>query len=156
MRRLPAPLRELLDAYDPQVRRLFRASRDRVLEAAPEANELVYDAYNAVAAAYSFSERLKDGFCHVAAYTSHVNLGFHRGAELPDPEGLLEGSGVRIRHVKIRALADLDRPGVRTLVAAAARGGRSRVASSPRGPSLQVRHTRGRKRRPWRRADAAA
>ena len=150
MARLPAALREMLEPYDPEVRRLFRAARDAVRAAAPEANELAYDAYNAVASAWTFSDRVREAFCHVAAYRDHVNLGFNRGAELPDPEGLLEGSGKRIRHVKIRSAADVDRPGVHALLAAAARQGRTLVDAPPRAPSLHVRRTDGPRRRPAR------
>lgn len=34
---------------------------------------------------------MKDGFCHAVAYASRVNLGFNRGALLPDPNRVLEG-----------------------------------------------------------------
>jgi hypothetical protein len=89
--------------YDPSIARLFLATRAVVLGAAPRASELIYDAYSAVTVAYSFSDRLKDAFCHVAAYRKHVNLGFNRGASLDDPESRLVGTGARIRHVKIEA-----------------------------------------------------
>lgn len=41
-------------------------------------------------------------FVYVGAYKAHVNLGFFHGAELTDPAGLLEGSGIRMRHVKFK------------------------------------------------------
>ena len=41
-------------------------------------------------------------FAYVNAFTSHVNVGFFRGAELADPAGLLEGTGKFMRHVKLR------------------------------------------------------
>ena len=40
-------------------------------------------------------------FGYVNAFKAHVNVGFFRGAELADPEGLLEGSGKFMRHVKL-------------------------------------------------------
>jgi hypothetical protein len=46
---------------------------------------------------------------------------FSKGTELPDPEGLLEGTGKRARHVKLRSIGDVDRPGVRALVMEAGR-----------------------------------
>jgi hypothetical protein len=113
MRKPPAALRTFLEAYDPAVGRLFFAARAAVLAAAPKADELIYDAYNAVAAAYTFSDRLKEAFCHIAAYGSYVNLGFNRGARLPDPDGILVGSGTSIRHVRIDATEDLQRPAVK-------------------------------------------
>src|SRR5262245_9972944 len=47
-------------------------------------------------------------FAYVNAFKAHVNVGFFRGAELADPEGLLEGSGKFMRHVKLRLERDVD------------------------------------------------
>src|SRR6204780_4073252 len=41
-------------------------------------------------------------FAYVNVFTSHVNVGFFHGAALPDPAGLLQGSGKFMRHVKLR------------------------------------------------------
>jgi hypothetical protein len=41
-------------------------------------------------------------FGYVNAFRSHVNVGFFHGAELNDPARLLEGTGRRMRHVKLR------------------------------------------------------
>src|SRR5215510_6438378 len=114
MRQAPEELLEFLAAFAPGISKLFLAARRTVLMAAPEANELVYDAYNAVTSAYTFSGRLKEAFCHVAAYSSHVNLGFNRGAELTDPTGSLLGSGAKIRHVRIITASDLRAPAIRS------------------------------------------
>ena len=48
-----------------------------------------------------------------------VNLNFGDYESLPDPDGLLEGTGKGIRHIKIRSEADLKRPGVKALLQAA-------------------------------------
>ena len=42
-------------------------------------------------------------FAYVDAYRNHVSVGFFRGAELPDPDRLLEGAGRLMRHVKLRS-----------------------------------------------------
>lgn len=47
-------------------------------------------------------------FGYVNAFTAHVNVGFFRGAELPDPAQLLEGSGKYMRHVKLSPESDFD------------------------------------------------
>jgi len=148
VRKPPAALRIFLAPYDPSVQKLFQSARRLVLGAAPEANELIYDAYNAVSAAYSFSERLQEAFCHVAVYASHVNLGFNHGAALPDADGILVGSGARIRHVEIHELADLRRPAIAVLVRAAAEERRARVDAVPSHPVSIVKPTSGKKRRP--------
>lgn len=47
-------------------------------------------------------------FAYIKAHTNHVNFGFWRGAVLEAPEGVFEGDGTRMRHVKITALTDID------------------------------------------------
>src|SRR6516165_2430162 len=47
-------------------------------------------------------------FAYVNAFRAHVNVGFFRGAELADPEGLLEGNGKFMRHVKLRPEGEVD------------------------------------------------
>ena len=47
-------------------------------------------------------------FGYVNAFTAHVNVGFFLGAELPDPSGLLEGTGRFMRHVKLRPEYEID------------------------------------------------
>ena len=46
-------------------------------------------------------------FAYVNAFKAHVNVGFFRGAEIADPEGLLEGTGKFMRHVKVRPERDV-------------------------------------------------
>jgi hypothetical protein len=149
MRRPPPELREFLEPYDAAVGRVFLATRAAVLAAAPRAVELVYDAYNAVSCAYSFTDRLKDAFCHVAAYPAYVNLGFNRGAQLADPDGLLVGTGASIRHARISGLADLRRPAVGRLVrGAAVQQGRALAPAAPAEGRSIVKAVHPRKRRP--------
>ena len=63
--------------------------------------------------------KMSEHFCYLAVYPNHVNLGFNYGAELPDPDGLLEGPGKLLRHVKLRREEDLDDPALRRLLEAA-------------------------------------
>jgi len=58
-------------------------------------------------------------FAYVNAFRAHVNVGFFRGAELPDPAGLMEGTGKYMRHVKLRPEVAVDRPALRQLIQAA-------------------------------------
>lgn len=120
MVRSPDPvLLEYLASYDPHVSRLALAVREVVLEEAPEAIESIFKGY-ATVIGFSFTGKpLKDGFCHVVTYSSYVNLGFNRGALLPDPNRALAGNGKLIRHITIRNERDLDRQDVRGLLQAA-------------------------------------
>jgi hypothetical protein len=63
----------------------------------------------------------KDPFCFYMVGKNHVTFGFHYGTSLADPQGLLEGTGKNIRHVKLRAVEDLEQKGLKKLVLAAAR-----------------------------------
>src|SRR5262245_34290660 len=47
-------------------------------------------------------------FGYVNAFRAHANVGFYYGAMLADPAGLLEGTGKRMRHVKLRPGKELD------------------------------------------------
>jgi len=147
-RRPSAELRGFLEAYDPAIARLYLAARSAVLEEAPDANELIYDAYNAVTTAYSFSESLGEAFCHVAAYRAYVNLGFNRGASLPDPERILVGKGARIRHVRIAAAADLAQPAIRALLRESVVQGRDASHGTVGNARAIVKAVYARKRRP--------
>ena len=55
-------------------------------------------------------------FGYVNAFKAHVNVGFFRGAEIADPNGLLEGTGKFMRHVKLRPDRDLDATALRKLI----------------------------------------
>ncbi len=63
--------------------------------------------------------KMKDGYAYAMPHKTHVNFGFFQGAILPDPEGLLEGTGKRLRHVKISDATLVARPAIRALFAAA-------------------------------------
>jgi len=58
-------------------------------------------------------------FAYVNAFKAHVNVGFFRGAEIADPEGLLEGTGKFMRHVKLGPERAVDATALMKLVEAA-------------------------------------
>ena len=58
-------------------------------------------------------------FGYVNAFKAHVNVGFFRGADLADPNGLLQGTGRVMRHVKLRPEQSVDDSAVRRLIEAA-------------------------------------
>jgi hypothetical protein len=47
-------------------------------------------------------------FCFIKPAKKHINFGFWWGARMEDPEGLLQGSGAKMRHVKISGPEDID------------------------------------------------
>jgi hypothetical protein len=58
-------------------------------------------------------------FAYVDVFTSYINVGFFQGAELPDPQGLLEGAGKFMRHVKLRLGEEVDVTALSVLIDAA-------------------------------------
>ena len=70
------------------------------------------------------------GFGYVNAFSAHVNVGFFQGADLPDPVGLLEGSGRFMRHVKLRPEQATDDDALTALIRAAHADMRRRVTSA--------------------------
>lgn len=68
-------------------------------------------------------------FGYVNAFRAHVNVGFFYGASLDDPAGLLEGTGKRMRHVKLRWGQRVNTAALSALVAAAYRDIRQRLKS---------------------------
>jgi hypothetical protein len=68
---------------------------------------------------YGWGERkMSESYAYLAPQGRWVNLGFFRGTDLPDPHGLLEGTGARMRHVKVRP-GEVDLEPLRELLAAA-------------------------------------
>lgn len=109
---------DLLNLTEEPLRPIVTALREMVLELHPDASEVVR--LGDRAATYGVGPRkMIDGYAYILPYSAWVNLGFYRGTDLHDPEGLLEGTGARMRHVKIRSLDDARRPAVRALIAAA-------------------------------------
>ena len=69
-------------------------------------------------------------FGYVNAFKAHASVGFFHGAMLPDPAGLLEGEGKRMRHVKLRPGKELDVEALGELIAAAYRDIRQRLGAT--------------------------
>jgi hypothetical protein len=118
-------LAELLAAYPAGVQALALQARALILGVFPEALEIVDRPSRLVS--YGAGEKYADTLCTILPYSGHVNLGFYRAVDLPDPERLLEGTGKLHRHVKVRTAADLERPALRELLEAAVRALQARA-----------------------------
>lgn len=66
-------------------------------------------------------------FAYVGAFTAHVNVGFFQGASLKDPAGLLQGTGKRMRHVKLHWGEPVNEAALNALIEAAYREMRLRL-----------------------------
>jgi hypothetical protein len=113
--RFPAAVR-----HDPAIDAWLRTRRDdlrpfvetwfaRMRECGEDVRELMHDGCPTACVGDA-------AFGYVNAYTQHVNVGFFFGALLPDPAGLLEGTGKRGRHVKLMPGQKIDAAALTQLI----------------------------------------
>ena len=105
---------DLLATRTPEVKSLALQARELVRAIMPAAIERVSLGNNNIS--YSFGPKMSDQVCYVAPFNDSVNIGFMRGAELPDPHRILRGTGKMLRHIKLRKPEDLQQPGLRDLL----------------------------------------
>jgi len=68
-------------------------------------------------------------FAYVNVFTSHVNVGFFLGAELDDPDHLLEGTGRFMRHMKLRPGQEMNAAALTMLIVTSYTDMQSRLKS---------------------------
>ncbi len=107
---------QFLAGLPPDVTDLAHRARSLVFELMPDAVEQVKAGWKAIW--YGRGAGRDEQLLVIQPKQSWVNLAFADGAQLPDPTGLLEGTGKRIRHVKLRRPEDVENPALRALVAA--------------------------------------
>lgn len=93
---------------EPSQRALATVLRELIRAAAPKASE-----------AFKWSQPVFESngpLCWIKAHKAHVTLGFWRGMQLPSGAGVIEGSGDKMGHIKVRAAADIQPALVRKLV----------------------------------------
>ena len=103
-----------LDATAPAVADIARTLRLTVLDGFPDAIEW-FDPGNGLLAIGS-RRAMRDLLFAIIPHKAHVNLQLADGAELPDPDGRIEGTGKRIRHVKVRSVEDAQSAWLRTVI----------------------------------------
>jgi hypothetical protein len=102
--------------YDAPLARQIRAARATLRARLPTATEFVYDNYQGLVIGYGPTDRPSEAIVSIVAYFQRVSLCFLDGASLPDPRGILRGSGHVVRSVRLETPAVLDRPEVRALI----------------------------------------
>ena len=114
-----ATIEEWLAASPPEIRDIALRAREVILEELPDARELV-DLGDGLLAFGPSNEgqgiRMRDFAIGLIPHSRWVNAQFANAVDLPDPDALLEGTGKRIRHVKLRSTADAERPAFRRLL----------------------------------------
>jgi len=148
-----AQLDGFIAKFEPAHQSLIRATRRALRRRFPTANELVYDNYNFFVIGYAPTERPSDAFVSIAAAANGVGLCFIQGASLPDPNGVLSGSGKQTRFLRLPTVEVLAQSAVKTLLDLAAE--RSRVPLPAAGHGQLIIRSVSAKQRPRRRTSAA-
>jgi hypothetical protein len=120
-----------MDRFSPEVASQFRIARAHVRRLFPRGFELVYDNYNAFGCGYS-TTRINSGvLVSVVAYPRWVTLFFFHGRYLSDPERLLQGSGARIRSIRLTPISIVKSKAVNDLLREAISKFRVELAAAP-------------------------
>jgi hypothetical protein len=122
LRRAPS-VEAWLQRRDDELGRLARHWFEQLRACGDDVRELIHDGQPTACVGGA-------AFAYVDAFRSHVNLGFFQGAGLPDPQGLLQGGGKFMRHVKLGPARPVDATAVQALVAAAHADIRTRLAAA--------------------------
>ncbi|MGH9481285.1 MAG: hypothetical protein ACRD1L_04250 [Terriglobales bacterium] len=113
----------------------------------PTAHEMVYEYRDAVVISYSPSGRGYEGVLSIRAEAGGVRLYFNYGKDLPDPAGLLQGSGNQTRWINLEGASSLAQTEVARLIEVAIARHRVPFAPAGRGPLVIRPTSAGRRRR---------
>jgi hypothetical protein len=110
-----AEFRGILEGRSADVSELALAARRLVFDVLPQTVEVVWPTQRT--SGYGTGPRkMTDQFVWILPYERHVAMAFPYGVELDDPAGLLQGTGARIRNMRIATLDDVARPELRRLL----------------------------------------
>jgi hypothetical protein len=112
-------LDSFIDRFTPEIAALTRDLLARMRARLPGATMIVYDNYNALAIGFGPNDKAGKAILSIAAYPRIVRLYFLQGRWLDDPDGLLEGSGSKVRSIPMSDVARLDDPRIEALIAQA-------------------------------------
>lgn len=144
-----AQLKGFLAKYAPATAAEARKVHARMRVLVPGATELVYDNYNGLVIGFCPSERASDAVLSIFVARDHVSVCFLQdGPDLPDPAGLLRGSGNVVRHIRLTSAAELDTPPVLALIRESLE--RADVPIDPKGRRRLVIRSISKKQRPRR------
>lgn len=96
-------IKRFLKPFSKRTRDIALWLRVFVWDLYPEANELIYDNYNALAVGWSLSERVSHVFCTMSAWRTNgsIHFGFYYGIGISDPKGILMGNGKQYRYILV-------------------------------------------------------
>ena len=108
---------EAISGSSRQVKEIAERLRALIIEVYPEVVEVPWPKQKIVGYGVG-PKKMSEHFCYIGAFKKHVNLGFYYGADLPDPQGLLEGTGKKLHHIKVKNGEEVDQPAPRDILQA--------------------------------------
>ena len=141
-------LESFIAKFTPEVAALTRSILAAMRARYPTAIKLVYDNYNALAIGFGPSEKTSQAIFSIAVFPRWVSLFFLQGKQLPDPEGILQGSGNVARHIRLPSAGRLDELSVKNLMEEAT--ARAAVPFSAEGTPRLIIKSISAKQRPRR------
>ncbi len=106
---------EALSGSSNQVREIAEGLRSLIIDVYPEVVEVPWPKQKIIGYGVG-PKKMSEHFCYIGSYRAHVNLGFYYGAELPDPQGLLEGTGKKLRYIKVKNSEEVGEPALREIL----------------------------------------
>ena len=119
--------------FSPEIAAMTQAVLQKMRKRYPTAQVLVYDNYNALAIGFGPSEKAGEAIFSIAVYPKWVSLFFLQAKGVPDPEGLLKGSGNVARHVVLGSPGDLDVPAIMAMMEAAVEVAKTPLVETGKG-----------------------
>ena len=124
-----AAFAELIASSSDEVQAVARAVRDLVFDVLPGTVEVVWPRQRSVGWGTG-PRKFTEQFAYLMPFKRHVTLGFYRGGQLPDPDGLLPDEGgtqvsgtLSMRSLRLSSLEDVRRPALRALIDVSTRTG---------------------------------
>ncbi len=134
--------------FSPDIAALAQSILAAMRELYPTAVQMVYDNYNALAIGFGPTERASEAVFSIAVFPRWVSLFFLQGAGLPDPDGILKGSGNVVRHIRLASADTLSELSVKKMMGEATKN--ASIPFAPRGTSRLIIKSISAKQRPRR------
>lgn len=103
-----------LSNHPDKVQQLVSKMRQQLLSLLPGIQETLDKSAKMIA--YGYGPKYANMVCSIILSQKGIKLSLYKGSELPDPNGLLTGSGKVHRHVVINTPEAIDRPAVKDLI----------------------------------------
>lgn len=105
---------DVLAKASPTTLPLMKAAHDHLIRLHPDA--VVVPRLGEKSIAYGIGvKKMSEAYCYLMPFKDYVNLGFYHGASI-DSDGILQGTGAKLRHAKIASLSDLESPKLKRLI----------------------------------------